>query len=34
MRAGVGPATTRGKADATASALRAHGIESKVVAAR
>jgi DedD protein len=33
-RVRVGPATTRGKADATASALRAHGIESKVVAAR
>jgi DedD protein len=33
-RVRVGPATTRAKADATASALRAHGIESRVVAAR
>jgi len=33
-RVRVGPATTRAQADAKASALRAHGIESQVVAAR
>jgi DedD protein len=33
-RVRVGPATTRGQADAKASALRAHGIEAQVVAAR
>ena len=32
-RVRVGPATTRAQADAKASALRAHGIESQVVAA-
>ena len=33
-RVRVGPATTRAQADAKASALRAHGIEARVVAAR
>jgi DedD protein len=33
-RVRVGPATTRARADATASALKAHGLESRVVAAR
>jgi DedD protein len=33
-RVRVGPATSRATADATASALKAHGIESRVVAAR
>jgi len=33
-RVRVGPATTRAQADAKASALRAHGLESQVVAAR
>jgi DedD protein len=33
-RVRVGPATSRAQADATASALKAHGIEARVVAAR
>ena len=33
-RVRVGPATSRAHADATASALKAHGLESRVVAAR